>query len=114
MLPFLSVRKCAILPDFDERGKNRGTAPEKERGNIEGRQLPNKKDSGNVDLYMRERKKKRKKESLEIDDARQSILLSRYCFVTVEVNWDKRPGESIEVDWVRRAIPFVTSKQCCC
>lgn len=81
MLPFLSVRKCAIL---DERGKNRGTAPEKERGNIEGRQLPNKKDSGNVDLYMRERKKKRKKESVSRDRRCETVdpplaILFRDC-----------------------------------
>lgn len=84
MLPFLSVRKCAILPDLDERGKNRRTAPEKERGNIEGRQLPNKKDSGNVDLYMRERKKKRKKESVSRDRRRETVdpplaILFRDC-----------------------------------
>lgn len=73
MLPFLSVRERAIPRDPDEKEKNRGTAPEKERGSTEGSQLPSEKDSGNVDLCTRERKREGGRESVSRDRRREIL-----------------------------------------
>lgn len=77
MLPFLSVRERAIPRDPDEKEKNRGTAPEKERGSTEGSQLPSEKDSGNVDLCTRERKREGERVSLSRSTTRDTRSSSR-------------------------------------